>query len=94
MKITDVKEYAVVFTYNFDAQSEIYLFGSDFAGAQKFLKESFEKELAIETEENEWEDVESWHNDDWTWASITHYVGTDHDDCEYRICTNVRRVEE
>ena len=89
-----LKEYAVVFTYNFDQASEIYLFGSDYDGAVQFLKESFEKELKIETEENEWEDVESWHNDEWTWASITHWVMADHDDCEYRLCTDVRRISK
>lgn len=91
----ELKEYAVVFTYNFDNASEIFLFGSDYDGAQNFLKESFEKELRTETEENGWgDDVESWHNSDWTWAKISHYDGLDHDDCEYRLCTSVRRVAE
>ena len=90
-----LKEYAVVFTYNFDQASEIYLFGSDYDGAVQFLKESFEKELKTETEENEWEDVESWHDDEWTWAYITHWVvGVGHDDCEYRLCTEVRRMSK
>ena len=89
-----VKEYAVIFTYNFDTESEIFLFGNNYDKAVEYLKESFEKELRIEIEENEWEDVESWHNDDWTCASITHYVGIDHDDCEYHLCSNVKRVEE
>lgn len=85
----DVKKYAVIFTYNFDTETEVYLF-DDFDKASWFLQKSFEAELITETEENEWEDVESWHNNDWTAASITHYVGIDHDDCNYYLCTNVK----
>lgn len=88
----NLKEYAVIFTYNFDNDSQIFLFGDDYDGAKQFLEDSFKEELRIEVEENEWgDDVESWHNDEWTCASITHWVGIDYDVCEYRLCTNVER---
>ena len=88
----NLKEYAVIFTYNFDNDSQIFLFGDDYDGAKQFLEDSFKEELRIEVEENEWgDDVESWHNDEWTNASITHWVGIDYDVCEYRLCTHVER---
>jgi hypothetical protein len=84
-----LKEYAVVFTYNFDPESEIFLF-DDYDTAKNFLKESFEREVNVEEVENGWE-IDSWHNDEWTWATITHWVNDGHDDCEYRLCTHVER---
>ena len=88
----DLKEYAVVFTYNFDSESEIFLFGNDYDKALQFLKDSFNKELRIETEENEWDnEVEVWHNDTFTHAEIRHYVPDGCDVCEYRLCANVKR---
>lgn len=91
----NLHEYAVIFTYNFDNDSEITLFGDDYDGAVQYLKDSFNEEFRIETEENGWEDdVETWHNDEWTNASITHWVGIDYDVCEYRLCTHVRRASK
>ena len=90
----ELKEYAVVFTYNFDEASDITLFGSDYDGAKKYLKESFDEELRIETEENEWDDVETYMNDSETYGEIRHYVPDGCDICEYRLCTNVRRAAE
>ena len=86
-----LKEYAVIFTYNFDNDSQIFLFGDDYDGAVQFLKDSFNEELRIETQENEWDDVEVWHNDAWTNAEIRHYVSDGVDICEYRLCSNVER---
>jgi hypothetical protein len=85
-----VMSYAVIFTYNFDEQSDCYLF-DDYDTAKKFLKDSFDEELRIETEENEWDDVESMMNDTETYGEIRHYVPDGCDVCEYRLCTNVKR---
>ena len=94
MKTTQTHEYAVLFTYNFDEESEVTLF-DDYDTAKQYLKESYEEELRIERDENEWEDeLEYFIDDDGTYAEIKHYGNFGEDICEYRLCTNVRRADK
>ena len=83
--------YAVVFTYNFDNDSEITLF-ADYNKAKQYLKDAFDEELRIETEENEWEDVETTFDPSGHYAEIRHYVSDGVDICEYRLCTDIREL--
>ena len=89
--------YAVVFTYNFDEESEVTLFDS-FEEATDYLYESFVEERRIEREENGW-DVDSLVAVDKTFASISH-CGVDSDGeeyedvCEYRLCSDVRDMRK
>ena len=88
----NLKEYCVIFTYNFDTDSEVTMFGDDYEGARRYLEDSFNEEVRIETEENGWE-VDTFINDQKTYAEICHNIGCgDVDICEYRLCTNVRRA--
>lgn len=48
--------YAVVFTYSFDNDVAVYLFNTE-EEAKKFLRESYQEELRIDTEENGWDSV-------------------------------------
>lgn len=87
--------YAVIFTYNFDEDSSVYLF-EDEELAKEFLYESFCEERRIETEENEW-DVDSLVAADRTYALISHSdIGADgeeyEDICEYRLSYNVTYI--
>ena len=91
--MTRTHEYAVIFTYDFDTESDVTLF-DDYDAAKQYLKESFNEELRIETEENEWDDVETYMNDDETYGEIRHYTDDGIDTCEYRLCTNVRRASK
>jgi len=75
--------YAVIFTYNFDDDAQVFLF-DDRDKAIDFLKESFEDERRIEEEENDW-DIEAEHNEEWTYAKITHFGYFGADTCEYHF---------
>ena len=75
--------YAVIFTYNFDEDSSVYLF-EDEELAKEFLYESFCEERRIETEENEW-DASYEISEDELYGKITTRFA-DHDDItEYRV---------
>ena len=88
----NLKEYAVIFTYNFDNDSQIFLFGDDYEGAKQFLEDSYKEELRIEIEENGWEDEMEYDIDEnKTYAQINHFVSDGVDTCEYRLCTHVER---
>ena len=82
-----LKDYAVVFSYSFDTDCAVTLCES-LEQAIAYLKQSFEEELRIETEENGWE-VETFHSEDWTYAEIN-YGG---DQCCYHISNNVAKAE-
>ena len=45
--------FAVIFNYSFDNEVAVYLFENE-EEAKKFLKESYEEEMRIDTEENGW----------------------------------------
>ena len=79
--------YAVIFTYNFDDDCTVTLF-NDADKAKAYLKKSFETERKIEEEENDW-DIETEHNDDWTYAKITHFGNFGADICEYHFSHDV-----
>lgn len=83
--------YAVIFTYSFDPDAQVFLFRSE-EKAKNFLKESFEQEYRVELDENEWE-VDAEHNDDWTHASVTHFGDFGEDVCEYHLSCDVRNVK-
>jgi hypothetical protein len=85
MKYT--KKCAVVFTYSFDPDCAVTICDS-LKDAIAYLKQAFEEELRIETEENKWE-VESYHNDDWTYAEIRYGEDT----CRYHVANNVLQAE-
>lgn len=63
-----MKSYAVVYTYSFDSDCAVYLFDT-FEEARKFLTESFQEELRIDTEENGWSS-EGELSEDKTYAKI------------------------
>lgn len=63
-----MKSFAVIFTYSFDDEVAVYLFDTE-DEAKKFLKESFEEEVRIDTEENGW-DCNSYIEDDGKYAKI------------------------
>ena len=68
-----VMNYAVIFTYSFDSEVAVYLFGIE-EEAKKFLKDSFSEELRIDTEENGW-NSEGYISDDGWYARIENYFG-------------------
>lgn len=49
-----MNNYAVIFTYSFDDEVAVYLFDTE-EEAKKFLKDNFEEEIRIDTEENGWD---------------------------------------
>lgn len=81
-----MNNYAVIFTYSFDDEVEVYLFDTE-PEAVKFLLESFKKEIYIDTEENGWS-TESFISKDGWYARITNNFD-DRDDpvdiTEFRI---------
>lgn len=48
------KSYAVIFTYSFDSEVVVYLFDT-WDEAWEFLEDSYNEELRIDKEENEWD---------------------------------------
>lgn len=86
-----IRCYAVLFTYNFDNDSSVYLF-DDFESAQEFLKNAYNEEVRVETEENGW-DVDATHTDDWTFAKIVHDGYGFSDACEYRLTSGVFDID-
>lgn len=79
----EVQSYAVIFTYDFDDDVAVYLF-SDEEKARTFLRENFEREVEIDTEENGY-DTESYIREDGWYAKIINHFD-DHDDVtEYRV---------
>ena len=73
--------YAVVFTYSFDLDSAVYLF-HDFESAVSFLRNSYEEEVRIDKEENEWETISEITNDG-RYAKITNIF------CDHRDITEM-----
>lgn len=69
--------HAVIFTYSFDPEVPVYLF-ADFDSAADFLRTSMMKELKIDIEENEWNSVLEFSEDN-DYAKITTYF-FDHTD--------------
>lgn len=80
--------YALIVNYSFDDDVPVYLFTTE-ESAINALEFMFERELCIDTQENEW-DVSAKINDDKRYAKlIAHF--SDHDDVtEFRI-GNVRQ---
>lgn len=75
--------YAVIFTYSFDRECPVYLFQTE-DEAITFLRDSFNEEVRIDTEENEW-NVDSEISEDGRYVKITDHF-RDHDDVtEMRI---------
>lgn len=81
-----MKQYAVCFTYSFDNDASVYLFDT-YEEAIKFLKDAFENELRIDTEENEWDSVGE-ITEDSLYAKITTRF-RDHENITEFHCANV-----
>ena len=77
--------YAVVITYSFDDEVAVYLFADEEA-AKKMLRESYENEVRIDTEENGW-DVDAVIRDDGWYAKITDRFSDRENVTEFRIGT-------
>ena len=77
--------YAVVITYSFDDEVVVYLFADEEA-AKKMLRESYENEVRIDTEENGW-DVDAVIRDDGWYAKITDHFSDHENVTEFRIGT-------
>lgn len=75
--------YAVVFTYSFDDEMAVYLFGNE-SSAKDFLMSSYEEELRIDKEENGWNSVGILSDDGW-YARITTPFFDHEDITELRI---------
>ena len=78
--------YAVIFTYSFDAEVSVYLFETE-EEAKDFLKSYYKEELRIDTEENEWNSEGTISEDGW-YAKIENYFGdegSEPDITEFRI---------
>lgn len=75
--------YAVIFNYSFDGEVPVYLF-ADYESAKKMLKESYEEELRIDTEENGWDSI-GYMSEDGDYASITTRFHDHEDLTEMRI---------
>lgn len=78
-----MKSYAVIFTYSFDSEVVVYLFDT-LDEAKKFLKESFEEEVRIDTEENGW-DCTSYIDEDGCYARIFNQFSDRIDKTTFRI---------
>lgn len=78
-----MKNYAVIFTYNFDSDVAVYLFETE-DEAKKFLKDSYAEELRIDIKENGW-DSEGFISKDGWYAKITNYFDNGIDITEFRI---------
>ena len=77
--------YAVIFTYSFDDETVVYLFENE-ESAKQFLKEAYEEELRIDTDENGWESYGDIQEDGW--YAVIHTRFNDHiDKTEFRIGT-------
>ena len=77
--------YAMVITYSFDDEVVVYLFADEEA-AKKMLRESYENEVRIDTEENGW-DVDAVIRDDGWYAKITDHFSDHENVTEFRIGT-------
>lgn len=77
--------YAVIFSYSFDDDVAVYLFETE-DEATSFLVGSYEEELRIDTEENDWYS-EGFLSDDHYSASITTYFNDHTNITEFRIGT-------
>ncbi len=77
--------YAMVITYSFDDEVAVYLFADEEA-AKKMLRESYENEVRIDTEENGW-DVDAVIRDDGWYAKITDRFHDHENVTEFRIGT-------
>ena len=64
--------YAVIFTYSFDAEVSVYLFETE-EEAKDFLKSYYKEELRIDTEENEWHSEGTISKDGWYAKIEKHY---------------------
>lgn len=78
-----MKSFAVVFTYSFDSDSSVYLFDTQ-EEAITFMRKSYEEELRIDTEENDW--ISEGHIDeDGMYAKIVNYFADGDDVTEFRV---------
>lgn len=87
MKKVDKKYFPVVIHYSFDSGVPVFLCETE-EEAKKLLKELFDEEVQIETEECEHvigEDMEIDVSDDGMWASITIYYDCEKDVTEWAI---------
>lgn len=79
-----MKSYAVVFTYSFDDDCAVYLFDTE-NDALKFLRDSYENELQIQLEENNFYAIGEIAPDGY-YAKITTYCHDGNRDvCEYHV---------
>ena len=60
--------YAVIFRYTFDEEIVVHLFAT-IEEAKKFLKDCYEEEVRVDTEENGW-DTHSYFSEDGLSAAI------------------------
>lgn len=78
-----MKDYAVVFTYSFDADAAVYLFDTVLE-AREFLFKSYKEELRIDTEENGWSS-EGYIQEDGMYAKITNHFQDGDDVTEFHL---------
>lgn len=67
--------YAVIFTYSFDDETSVYLFETE-SEAVKFLRDTYEEELRIDIEENEWDSIGKISDDGWSGEITTSFGDT------------------
>lgn len=77
--------YAVIFTYSFDGETSVYLF-ADEKSAKKFLCDSYNEELRIDSKENGCDVAGEISADGW-YAKITTVFQGEEDRTEIRIGT-------
>ena len=78
-----MKDYAVVFTYSFDADAAVYLFDTVLE-AREFWFKSYKEELRTDTEENGWSS-EGYIQEDGMYAKITNHFQDGDDVTEFHI---------
>ena len=78
--------YAVIFRYTFDPDTAVYLFETE-EEAKEFMREAYEEEVRIDTEENGW-NVEHAMLDDGSHAYINDRFD-DHDDTTFMEVAHV-----
>lgn len=80
-----MKSFAVVFTYSFDSDSSVYLFDT-LEEAKTFMCKSYEEELRIDTEENDW--ISEGHIDeDGMYAKIVNHFADRDDVTEFHVAS-------
>lgn len=76
-------KYAVIITYSFDHDYNLFTFGTE-EEACEALKKAAKEEFRIETEENEY-DADLVYDDDWWFAKIITHWDNDDEICYYHV---------